>query len=90
MQRFMCNIHSRQGSDPEAAGATSGILFNHGKHCKEVRTFMLHNLGDFGIGKPRLESLLHEEVSKLCNYLDKFTGACTVIIGIYTILGICM
>ena len=46
-----------------------GIVFSNGSYWREQRKFLSKNLKDFGFGKASLETLLDEEVLKLCQHL---------------------
>jgi hypothetical protein len=48
-----------------------GVLGSGGQYWKEQRRFMLRNLKDFGFGKSSMESLIQEEMKKICVKLCK-------------------
>jgi len=48
---------------------TPGIVFSNGLYWREQRRFLSKNLKDFGFGKSSLETLIEEEILKLCKYL---------------------
>ncbi len=55
----------------ENHGRPPGVIFTNGQYWKELRRFMLRNLRDFGFGKSSMEELIHDEVTKLCQLLEK-------------------
>jgi len=42
-----------------------------GKYWKEQRRFLLKNLKDFGFGRASMESLIQDEMTKLCSKLSQ-------------------
>ena len=55
----------------ENHGRPPGVIFTNGQYWKELRRFMLRNLRDFGFGKSSMEEIIHDEVTKLCQLLEK-------------------
>ncbi len=55
----------------ENEGQIPGVIFSSGSYWREQRRFLLKNLRDFGFGKNSMESILQDEVSKLCTKLSK-------------------
>jgi hypothetical protein len=50
-------------------GEMPGVLMSGGNYWKEQRRFILRTLRDFGFGKSSMESLITEEMQKLCEKL---------------------
>jgi len=48
-----------------------GIILTSGQYWKEQRKFLLKNLRDFGFGKVSMETILQDELAKLCLKLSK-------------------
>ena len=63
-----------QDSDDKNHGRAPGIVFSNGSYWREQRRFLSKNLKDFGFGKSSLETLLDEEVLKLCKHLKQESG----------------
>ena len=57
--------------DADNEGRPPGVLFSGGPYWKELRRFMLRNLRDFGFGKASMESMIQDEVAKLCTKLSE-------------------
>jgi cytochrome P450 len=60
-----------QDSGDKNHGRAPGIVFSNGAYWREQRKFLSKNLKDFGFGKSSLETLLDEEVLKLCKHLNQ-------------------
>jgi len=58
--------------DKENKGGSLGVIMSNGKHWKEQRRFLLKNLKDFGFGKASMESLIQDEMTKLCSKLASY------------------
>ena len=59
-------------TDEENKGLLPGVIMSKGKYWKEQRRFLLKNLKDFGFGKASMESLIQDEMAKLCSKLALF------------------
>jgi len=59
-----------QASNDTNKGRAPGIVFSNGTYWKEQRKFLAKNLKDFGFGKSSLETLLDEQIQKLCDHLQ--------------------
>ena len=57
--------------DSENEGRPPGVLGSGGQYWKEMRRFMLRNLKDFGFGKASMESMIQDEMAKLCVKLSE-------------------
>ena len=57
--------------DGDNEGRPPGVLRSGGNYWKEQRRFMLRNLKDFGFGKSSMESLIQDEMVKLCYKLSQ-------------------
>jgi methyl farnesoate epoxidase/farnesoate epoxidase len=57
--------------DGENEGRLPGVLGSGGQYWKEIRRFMLRNLKDFGFGKSSMESMIQDELAKLCSKLKQ-------------------
>lgn len=51
-----------------------GVIASNGNYWTEQRRFLLKNLRDFGFGKASMESIIQEEVQKLCNKLGEISS----------------
>ena len=71
--------------NPENHGRPPGVIFTSGPYWKELRRFMLRNLKDFGFGKSSMEQLFHDEVSKLCQTLNKKTDQTLDLAGMFNV-----
>ncbi len=58
--------------DKENKGGSLGVIMSNGKHWKEQRRFLLKNLKDFGFGRASMESLIQDEMTKLCSKLASY------------------
>ena len=57
---------------PENEGRNSGVIGTNGQYWREQRRFLLKNLKDFGFGKTSMESIIQDEMAKLCSKLARF------------------
>lgn len=57
-------------------GEMPGVLMSGGTYWKEQRRFLLRYLRDFGFGKSSMESLITEEMEKLCKKLSLESMVC--------------
>jgi hypothetical protein len=57
--------------DEENKGLSPGVIMSKGKYWKEQRRFLLKNLKDFGFGRASMESLIQDEMTKLCSKLSQ-------------------
>ncbi len=57
---------------PENKGESPGVIGTSGQHWIEQRRFLLKNLKDFGFGKASMESMIQDEMAKLCSKLASF------------------
>ena len=71
-------VHPKNESRPgwetmigENEGRPPGVLGSGGQYWKEIRRFMLRNLKDFGFGKSSMETMIQDEMAKLCTKLSK-------------------
>jgi hypothetical protein len=48
-----------------------GVISTTGKYWREQRRFLLKNLKDFGFGKASMESMIQDELAKLCSKLSQ-------------------
>ena len=48
-----------------------GVIGTSGQYWREQRRFLLRNLKDFGFGKASMESIIQDEMVKLCSMLAK-------------------
>ena len=48
-----------------------GVIGTSGQYWREQRRFLLRNLKDFGFGKASMESIIQDEMAKLCSKLAK-------------------
>jgi len=48
-----------------------GVIGTSGQYWKEQRRFLLRNLKDFGFGRASMESIIQDEMAKLCSKLAK-------------------
>jgi len=46
-----------------------GVMTTSGRFWRDHRRFLLKNLKDFGFGKMSMESLIQDEMAKLCSKL---------------------
>ncbi|KAB7496054.1 Cytochrome P450 2L1 [Armadillidium nasatum] len=51
-----------------------GMVATNGPHWQEIRRFTLRHLRDLGMGKSRILSTVHYEVSELVKEIKKETG----------------
>ena len=58
-----------QNLGPENEGEMPGVISTSGRYWREQRRFLLKNLRDFGFGKSSMESLIQDEMVKLCSKL---------------------
>ena len=56
---------------PDNKGQMPGVISSSGRYWSEQRRFLLKNLKDFGFGRSSMESLIQEEMVKLCAKLSK-------------------
>jgi hypothetical protein len=56
----------------ENNGRNPGVIATTGNYWREQRRFLLKNLKDFGFGKASMESIIQDEMSKLCLNLAQF------------------
>ncbi len=49
-----------------------GVIGTSGQYWIEQRRFMLKSLKDFGFGRASMESMIQDEVAKLCSKLATF------------------
>ena len=54
---------------PENEGEMPGVISTSGRYWREQRRFLLKNLRDFGFGKSSMESMIQDEMVKLCSKL---------------------
>jgi len=64
----------------ENKGQNPGVIGTSGQYWIEQRRFLLKNLKDFGFGKASMESLIQDEMAKLCSKLASFPEVCHLII----------
>ena len=57
---------------PENEGRNSGVIGTNGQYWREQRRFLLRNLKDFGFGKASMETMIQDEMAKICSKLAKF------------------
>ncbi len=53
----------------ENKGRNPGVIGTSGQYWREQRRFLLRNLKDFGFGRASMESLIQDEMAKLCSKL---------------------
>ena len=56
----------------ENEGRNPGVIGTTGSYWREQRRFLLKNLKDFGFGKASMESIIQDEMSKLCSILAHY------------------
>jgi hypothetical protein len=57
---------------PENKGESPGVIGTSGQYWREQRRFLLKNLKDFGFGRASMESLIQDEMAKLCSKMALF------------------
>ena len=60
----------------ENKGQNPGVIGTSGQYWIEQRRFLLKNLKDFGFGKTSMESMIQDEMAKLCSKLTSFPEVC--------------
>jgi methyl farnesoate epoxidase/farnesoate epoxidase len=69
----------------ENKGKLPGVIFSSGHYWRELRRFMLRNLRDVGFGKSSMEDLFHDEVAKLCQFLEKRSDQALSLSGTFNV-----
>jgi len=52
------------------------VIGTGGQSWREQRRFLLKNLKDFGFGRASMESLIQDEMAKLCSKMALFPEVC--------------
>ena len=67
----------------ENKGQNPGVIGTSGQYWTEQRRFLLKNLKDFGFGRASMESMIQDEMAKLCSKLASFPEVCYSILPAY-------
>ena len=71
---FPPNNETRPGWETvgeESKDCAPGVIATSGKYWREQRRFLLKNLKDFGFGRASMESIIQDEMAKLCSKLAR-------------------
>ena len=55
---------------PDNQDEMPGVISSSGRYWRDQRRFLLKNLKDLGFGRSSMESLIQEEMIKLCSKLS--------------------